>query len=590
MAWSAPEPETSRNSNFTNNRTMKNTLLFFLTAPLLVFAQFPGNRAIHIRNETPQKILAAHNMYYFAVHTKGNTHFDTTRIYAYRKTGQQLFTKLITTDGYAEITDMIGTIDNQVLLTGWFRYCDFIDTSCKHFILKMDTTGGTVFHTSFQPIYSMAGSTLMRVAEAADSSYYVINDSVVYHFSKTGVLVNRKNFGVTEWSAISRLGNSAFLACGKLAGSFAHRRFDTAFALSTVTLGAPAPVRGYFDAGATQKMAVLSNGDLQLLDSQMNLLADTSAAMIPVGEAASDGTFHLVSANHTYKVFDAGFNLLHSSALPMATYTAAGLAVDNSQAAFLSNCVSSTYTSLAGQTGRFTGVTVFPKMQSWQYPKNIGVQSVTSNTSYVSAQHVPSGSVTLLHAHFNLACVVKNYGSVPVSGFYLNCGLAYADPWQCGPEYFHRYYSGTTIAPGGTVLVQTGAFTVPWIDEIQGVAIPPGYQLPQVKMYTTLPDRELDGNTADDAAGISLSVTVTQIRENAQTAPALFPNPADRQLTVSGITGDSSIEFYGIDGRLLKALSLNEPGRVDVSDLSPGLYIVVLRTGDDALVRRIVKL
>lgn len=100
------------------------------------------------------------------------------------------------------------------------------------------------------------------------------------------------------------------------------------------------------------------------------------------------------------------------------------------------------------------------------------------------------------------------------------------------------------------------------------------------------------GNTSEFAANASL---VVGLKENgAGSALALYPNPATDQLTLELASADqpenSLAGIYNALGSLVWQQSLTEAKTViDLSDLPAGLYIVKVKTGDQLLIRKVVK-
>lgn len=67
-------------------------------------------------------------------------------------------------------------------------------------------------------------------------------------------------------------------------------------------------------------------------------------------------------------------------------------------------------------------------------------------------------------------------------------------------------------------------------------------------------------------------------RDNPNTF-SLYPNPTTDQITIKtdGLNANSTLNIYSANGKLVKEVSLNGNENVDVSALSPGIYIAVLR-------------
>jgi hypothetical protein len=573
---------------------MKRVCVYLQLLPVLCASQVSWNRAIQRNNETAQQVAAVDGKFFYAAYSNSPGFQDTTWIYGHRGDGSNIFSKPVIIDpyGYLEITQMLPTSDHHLLVAGWYRHCDYVDTLCKSFLMKIDTTGAVAFQTAFQPVHSFQGSPMLRVMEASDQSYYVINDTANFHFSKTGKLVRRKKAIIGGMSAIAELDNEWLLVSGKFFNTYAHYRMDTSLTFNTAfALVNSAPVRRYFKTTNGELIAVLADGALERLSTQPAVLANAYLNLIPVGEDFANDTLYMISRDHQYKAISATFSTLHSAGLSVPGHSATGMAASGGKAAFISQGVSATYTSLAGPTGVFSGITVFPKLSGWNYPKNAGVLSVKTNTAFVSTMPIPNSQVIVLNANLDLKCVVQNQGTVAISGFYLNCGKGFATPVGCGAYYYHNYFNTGPIAPGGTVEVSTGLFTINWIDEIYNGQVPANYSLSNLRIYTTLPDHEFERNHLGDAANINVQMVVTGVEEEAGALVAAYPNPAS-DVIVFELPGEiSGGEVFSSTGsRVLQIeATLNRNLKLSISSLPPGIYLASFRSGNRNCLAKFVK-
>ncbi|HLV52694.1 MAG TPA: T9SS type A sorting domain-containing protein, partial [Cryomorphaceae bacterium] len=70
---------------------------------------------------------------------------------------------------------------------------------------------------------------------------------------------------------------------------------------------------------------------------------------------------------------------------------------------------------------------------------------------------------------------------------------------------------------------------------------------------------------------------------------AIYPNPASESITVRGEKLDrAEYSIYDLRGRLLKRGQRASDGLIDVSDLTGGVYLINLRTGEGSGTRRFV--
>ena len=68
----------------------------------------------------------------------------------------------------------------------------------------------------------------------------------------------------------------------------------------------------------------------------------------------------------------------------------------------------------------------------------------------------------------------------------------------------------------------------------------------------------------------------------------LFPNPANDQLAIKGISMNSFIEIYNSKGKSMQVKSLNT-NQINVSDLTPGLYFIRIHSEKNSVVKKFIK-
>jgi len=54
----------------------------------------------------------------------------------------------------------------------------------------------------------------------------------------------------------------------------------------------------------------------------------------------------------------------------------------------------------------------------------------------------------------------------------------------------------------------------------------------------------------------------------------VFPNPAGRYIYLRGIDGYDYLEVFDLSGRSIKSMSKLSRGMLEVSDMSPGVYVI----------------
>jgi len=101
-----------------------------------------------------------------------------------------------------------------------------------------------------------------------------------------------------------------------------------------------------------------------------------------------------------------------------------------------------------------------------------------------------------------------------------------------------------------------------------------GYSIFELEVY---------GNSAARVANYSLQTT------SSQKAFKLYPNPVYNYLTISGISGDAIFTIVNVASGQ-NSLLRSEDGKIDVSRLTPGTYIIQFKDGEKKINRKFIKL
>jgi hypothetical protein len=91
-----------------------------------------------------------------------------------------------------------------------------------------------------------------------------------------------------------------------------------------------------------------------------------------------------------------------------------------------------------------------------------------------------------------------------------------------------------------------------------------------------------------EAKGVRLEKEIDIEKTDIETSYKIYPNPAYASLIVEIEDVDASAVLINNAGQMISQLQIN--ARTDISYLRPGIYCVVIKTGDKVIVRKIVKL
>jgi hypothetical protein len=82
----------------------------------------------------------------------------------------------------------------------------------------------------------------------------------------------------------------------------------------------------------------------------------------------------------------------------------------------------------------------------------------------------------------------------------------------------------------------------------------------------------------------------TAVHENTSDQITIYPNPANDQVIVKGITGASSMNIYDISGSLVKTVQVNESENIiSIDKLADGLYILKCTDARNSFCLRLIK-
>jgi len=80
----------------------------------------------------------------------------------------------------------------------------------------------------------------------------------------------------------------------------------------------------------------------------------------------------------------------------------------------------------------------------------------------------------------------------------------------------------------------------------------------------------------------------TSVKNIAQSEINIFPNPNDGILNISGLTGPANLKILSLQGRQILYQEINSD-KIDLGDLSKGLYILRIQAGEIFLTKKLIK-
>ena len=183
-----------------------------------------------------------------------------------------------------------------------------------------------------------------------------------------------------------------------------------------------------------------------------------------------------------------------------------------------------------------------------------------------------------------LANTVITIGAVPASGYYFS-------GWQDGnmdnPRTITVTGDAEYIAFFSENPVVTYTVTV-YYDETQGFVLGAGtYNAGATVTLAAIPADDYtfvkwsDGTTDNPKVFVvNQDITLAaffnfnDVEENGEDAVSLYPNPADDVIRLEGLEGENDIEIFNAMGVMVKRMSLNGDGEINIEDLAAGQYII----------------
>lgn len=482
--------------------------------------------------------------------------------------------------GYGDINflhKMIVTKQKSLVVYGHSRVaCDI--TGSTSFIAELDTTGTIVFTTTLAVPQSFNGI-IKDLVQHTDSSYYLVSDNDIYHYSNTGTFIGKANTGLTGINSITSLSNGNFLFNANSNGTLSNIITDT-----SLTIISQQTVNSNFGKFVETSQGVLYGlTNLGAIESYslngltyINNTASTFSSPYSIKNFTirNDSLFCIgyLNGSMMYAVLDGGFSSLYISTAPYKIIHPNSIALSGNTVGVLTTG----YASVRPDIG-YRSIYRFPLNGSFQSRYDIGVDSYTVTESSISFQSVNYMPL------FKAQVTVKNYGTDTVNSFYLN---HFAKSLWCIIPY-HKLFE-LDIPPGDTVVINA---------EVYGNGVPhlPSsleFMKQQNCFFTSIPNGENDINSTNDGYCDSVVFLLTGLElHEISNAINLFPNPFSERIEIEGsadmlnvtIVNSLGIEVDYFAGAMGKTLSIK------TSDWEKGLYFVLIKTPEGNVRKKILK-
>ena len=145
----------------------------------------------------------------------------------------------------------------------------------------------------------------------------------------------------------------------------------------------------------------------------------------------------------------------------------------------------------------------------------------------------------------------------------------------CGPLL--NSFKQITIAPGST-----GSFD-------QKVKIDGGKN--NICFYVSAPNSNLEDNLNDNRSCMSFTISLDELSE--KPLINIYPNPTSGLLYIEGdLRKKAEVNLFGMDGREYKVvvnITSDEKLTVDLSHIASGVYFLKIQSGDQTLIKKVIK-
>lgn len=498
-------------------------------------------------------------------------------------TGQTTFSTQIQKHEFTSITRMKKTSDKALVMVGFGRGCDYLDGTQKTFVLKLDTTGNTIFDNTFFNIYpTFQNDYLKDITEAADSSYYCISDSVLFHFSKTGNLIKRINTNLNSLKTLFWYSDNKLLLSGKSGNIDNHFLIDTN---GVILLSKPSAgyATKYEKLSSGNIICNPSNGVLTKLDQQLNIInSGTSGATDFVVINDTIFTVGQSSPSYIYHKLDSSFNINHQFATTAKRLIPSAITANNSEVTLFTSS-----TNTVNNSTSFCALTRFPKSSTFTYDNDIGVINVVTDSSGLNL--VPSFTMSVAYSVYKLKIVVKNFGNAPVQDYFLN---HYMYQNICGPQHYVKFVQNT-LAPGATDTIITQILYGDVLGTIPSNSTVSVNFQKNMCVFTSVPNGKNDKDSDNDSYCSTVNFLYTDIAEKSleNNNADIYPNPFTGKFIIETDDFPGFIEVTNTAGNKLKSVSYyGKETEIDLNEFPAGIYLIKIASANSTVIKKAVKI
>ncbi|MEO8150065.1 MAG: T9SS type A sorting domain-containing protein [Bacteroidia bacterium] len=225
---------------------------------------------------------------------------------------------------------------------------------------------------------------------------------------------------------------------------------------------------------------------------------------------------------------------------------------------------------------------------TYYYNTDAGVTGFYADSAYAILNQL--AGQTIVYPYFDIYVNVKNYGPVAIDDVFLNSAID-TSLYFCLPHTYGAKFSGLNLQPGDSVDVHLGWIPAAPYDSSLNLT-----NERYICFWTSSPGGRMDYNHGNDNNCQTLFVTnfvgINEIYK--ADIFSIRPNPANNELIIKSNgqfnLNHSTVSVYDLLGNILiKNLNHTDKINLDVSKLTPGIYVVKIETGTNLFTQKFVK-
>jgi hypothetical protein len=580
---------------------MKKFILFLIGGIIgnVVFSQ-NINVAQHTASDYASSIVSIHAKSYYLEKVQHSCLYNTFNVVALNDSGKIILKKNFAFTENNTPLKLIKTADKQLAFIGQSISGDVgTNANYKNYLIKLDTNGVISFQTFIQNFYTISGVLLLEgikdFVQHADSSYYLISDSLLHHYSKTGQFISKVNTGFTKLNSITALYSNHLLLNGISNNNLKNQEISTTYSVINEQTANSAILK-FAQTNSGKLIGKTTNNSLEMYDANLQSITNSTITfnsnirfndfVIYNDSLFTTGVNSPINTPF-YKILDTNFIVLYQTInTNYKQVFPSGITLNNKHKInILTNCTSTINTNIS-----FTSLYQLPVTGSFFSSSNIGVASFSAITAS-AAVSFSYGQYSTVNPTFNIAVKIKNFEADTVKSFYLN---HYINRGYYCWELFHKKYL-VTILPYDSVVVQTGTI---YGAEYTAINVQNNSIFyPTLCFFTSVPNFENDIEISNDANCDSIPVSISIVGVNELEIKdeklKVYPNPFTNKVILefeNEATINSKLTISNTLGQIVCTIKEVLPKQeLDLSFLNSGIYYLNIKSNAGQKTSKMIK-